>query len=326
MSSTIFVEEDLRAMTLDAVDPNAPLSKLEETMIVLENLAENAFTGIGESYQIYQSIVWNEIHQRGKSVTDPKRLWLAQKLYKVEDRLIPDAEAPQTSTSDKYKQFIEDVITEQARLTHPMSTHLYQGNPSMGEIDLFLEHHWLRSSRFYRLISEFGLRFEDFEDSTPLYENLFDESGNGKPENAHPILLKNLLDYRGVPCEIDATSSMAEEQAYLNNRIRCMRHPDLAWGLAVVYLIEDVTSANHKKIYKMLETAGVPEKYREFHRLHGFVDEVHAAELWELVGKRADKPAFRNTFLRSVLQHFRITRRYYDRLWEKMLALSTVTA
>lgn len=326
MSSTIFVEEDLRTIILDAVDPNAPFSQLEETAVMLGSLVEKAFSSIGDAYQIYQSVMWNQIHQRGKSVTDPKRLWLAQKLYKVEDRFIPDAETPQTSTSEEFKQFIEDVITEQARLTHPMSAHLYQGTPSIGEIDLFLEHHWLRSSRFYRLISEFGLRFEDFEDSTPLYENLFDESGNGKPENAHPILLKNLLDYRGVPCEIDVTSTMAEEQAYLNNRIRCMRHPDLAWGLAVVYLIEEVTSANHKKIYKMLDTAGIPEKYREFHRLHGYVDEVHAAELWGLVAKRADQPSFRNTFLRSVLQHFNVTRKYYDKLWEKMRALSTVTS
>ena len=90
----------------------------------------------------------------------------------------------------------------------------------------------------------------------------------------------------------------------------------------MIYLLESVTSANHKKIHRMLEKAGVPEAYLEFHRLHGFVDEVHAAELWELVARRANNGAFRKTFLRSVRQHFSVTRKYYDALWAKMQALS----
>jgi pyrroloquinoline quinone (PQQ) biosynthesis protein C len=321
MPSELTTDSDSQQAILDALAPDASLSKLEEAAALLGNLAERAFSGAQEAYQTYQAIMWNVVHQRGGSVTDPKRMWLAQELYKVEDRFIPNVEAPDTTTSEEFKTFIEGVIIEQARLAHPMSAHLYQGTPSLEEIDLFLEHHWLRSSLFYRLFSEFGLRLEDFEDSTPIYENLFDESGNGDPEKAHPILLKNLLEYRGVPCEIDTASSMTEERAYLNNRIRCMRHPDLAWGLAVVYLIEEVTSANHKKIYKMLEKAGIPEEHLEFHRIHGFVDEVHAAELWGLVARRAHDAAFRRTFLRSVFQHFRVTQQYYDALWAKMRAL-----
>jgi hypothetical protein len=166
------------------------------------------------------------------------------------------------------------------------------------------------------------LRFENFEDSTPLYENLFDEAGNGDPNKAHPILLQNLLRYRDLPCDLDAESTMPEEQAYLNNRIRCLRHPDEAWGLALVYLLESVTAANHKKIYRMLEQAGIPADYLEFHYVHGFVDEVHSAELWGLVARRTDDGAFRKTFLRSALHHFEVTRQYYDAMWVEMQALS----
>ena len=319
--SFLHTETGEQLLTLAALERDAPLSQLEEAATMLGNLAERAYSGDGEAYRTYQSILYHNIHQRGRSVSDPKRLWLAQQLYQVQERFIPDVNDPEISSPQAFKELIDQEVSQRARLTHPMSVHLYGGAPNQSEIDLFLQHHWLRSALFYRLIGEFALRFESFEDSTPLYENLFDESGNGVPTKAHPTLLQNLLRYRGLPCEIDETSTMPQEQAYLNDRIRCMRHPDLAWGLAVVYLIEDVTSANHRKIHGMLERAGVPAEFLEFHRLHGFVDEVHAAELWGLVASRSHDDEFRRTFLRSVRQHFRIAREYYDALWSKMSAL-----
>lgn len=310
-----------REITLAALEPVAPLSQLEEVATLLSSLAERAHSGDQEAYQSYQSILYNDIHQRGETVRDPKRLWLAQELYQIEEKFIPDGEEPDVSSPAEFKSFIDRVMSQRARLTHPMSAHLYQEIPNLQEIDLFLKHHWLRSALFYRFIGEFGLRFGSFEDSSPLFENLFDESGNGDPEKAHPVLLQNLLRYRNLPCDNDAASTMSYEQAYLNNRIRCLRHPDIAWGLAVVYLIESVTSANHRKIYRMLEQAGIPAEYLEFHRLHGFVDEVHSAELWNIVAIRSGDPSFRRTFLRSARQHFRVAQKYYDALWAEMQAL-----
>jgi hypothetical protein len=311
-----------RQVTLAALEPNAPLYQLEEVVTLLGNLAQRAYSGDREAYQSYQAIMYLDIHRRGRSVRDPKRLWLAQELYRIEERSIPDVQDPGTSSPEAFKTLIEEERSRRARLTHPMSVYLYQESPGPQQIDLFLRHHWLRSSLFYRLIGECALRFESFEDSTPLYENMFDETGNGDPNKAHPILLRNLLRYRGLAADDDAASTMPEEQAYLNNRIRCLRHPDEAWGLALVYLLESVTAANHKKIYRMLEQAGIPADYREFHYLHGFVDEVHSAELWELVARRSHEGAFRRTFLRSVQHHFDVTRQYYDALWAEMQALS----
>jgi hypothetical protein len=320
--AVVAIDQNERQAILAALEMDAPLSHLEVATKGLIELLRQAHSGDYRAFQTYQEILYLDIHQCGETVRDPKRLWVAQKLYQAEEQTIPDVDDPGTSSPDEFKAFIDDFTKQRSRLTHPMSNHLYNEKPSLPEIDLFLEHHWMRSSLFYRFIGEFGLRLQNFEDSTPLFENLFDESGNGNPEKAHPILLQNLLRFREIPAEFDVVSNMAEEQAYLNNRIRCLRHPDLAWGLAVVYLTESVTAANHRKIHRMLQDAGIPDPFLEFHYIHGFVDEVHSADLWNLVARRCNDQAFRKKFLRSAQQHFLITQKYYDALWAEMKALN----
>ena len=68
----------------------------------------------------------------------------------------------------------------------------------------------------------------------------------------------------------------------------------------------------------MLRKAGVPEEACEFHRMHGMVDDGHAAHMWTSIQRHAASAGFRATFLRSLEHHFRLTDRYFDALWREM--------
>ena len=206
-----------------------------------------------------------------------------------------------------------------------MSLHLFQGTPSHEEVKFFLHHHWIRSYNFYSLLAELAFRFDDIADASVFYRNLYGESGAESADRSHPALLAKLMEYFGIPLRIDFSSLNPLEKAYLNNRIRCVRHTDIAWGLALLYAVESVSRVNHLRIYELLQERGVPEEPSEFHRLHGTQDEIDTEELWQLISKFAGKEAFQRTFMQSLTQHFTINRRYFDVLWEEMQALTPRT-
>jgi hypothetical protein len=156
--SVLSIDHNQRQAMLAALDMDAPLSKLEEAANLLIDLLIRAQAGDGNAFQTYQQIVYIDIHQHGETVRDPKRLWMARKLYQAEEQYIPEVDDSGPASPEEFKQFIDEMVKQRARLTHPMSDHLYNGKPNLQEIDLFLEHHWMRSSLFYRFIGEFGLR------------------------------------------------------------------------------------------------------------------------------------------------------------------------
>ncbi len=116
-----------------------------------------------------------------------------------------------------------------------------------------------------------------------LHRNLYDETGGEDSEQAHPFLLQRLLRHLGVPHGFHDRPELPEAQAYLNNRIRCARHPNRAWGLAVLYSLEAGTPATHGNIYALLQRFGVPDA-REFHRVHMSAAVEHARETAGLIG------------------------------------------
>lgn len=124
------VEIKERQATLEALEPAAPLARLEAAAALLGSLAERAYAGDVEAYRTYQTILFDDIHQRGRPVRDPKRLWLAQELYRVEERFIPDAEDPGTTSPEEFKAFLDGEASRRSRTSHSMSVHLYEQNPA----------------------------------------------------------------------------------------------------------------------------------------------------------------------------------------------------
>lgn len=299
---------------------DASLRDIAEVVDALSELLAKGESGDHDSFARYQDITYSlhtvrepRLRRTCRTITDH--------LYPVEEGFIPVEKLERLLPIDDFRGQVDEIIRQQSRVRHPMSMHLYEGEPTHQQLRRFLYHHWLRSSAFFSLIATFAARLDDIREAASLYQNLYEEAGEGDISGAHPLLLQKLLRYFDVPCDFGERSDMPEEQAYLNNRIRCVRTLQPGWGLAVLFAIEDVTSGNHRKIYELLRRREVPHEYCRFHEIHGTVDEAHAGELWELVAIKATNVEFQQAFLTSLQHHFRVNRRYFDALWKSMQAL-----
>lgn len=280
-------------------------------------LTRRGLAGDPEAYARYQSILL-DLHLPGDADTEPTRRWLASQVYRAEDEFAPALPAFQPVPVERFRALIDAEIAERTRVRHPISQHLFQGEPSVQDVRFFLEHHWIRSYNFYSLLAELAFRFQDIRDASVFYRNLYGEAGAETPERAHPALLSKLMAHFDIPLAIDFAALHPLEKAYLNNRIRCVRHTDVAWGLSLLYAVESVSCVNHLRIYELLQRMGVPEGPSEFHRLHGTQDEIDTEEMWQLIAKHAHSGSFQRTFMQSLARHFDINRAYFDLLWRQM--------
>lgn len=306
----------------EALRPEGTLPQLLNATESILALVERGLSGDAESHAQYQTILM-ELHLPGEPRTEPTRRWLASQIYKVEDTFAPQLPTFQPLPAQDFRVHVDAEIAARTRVKHPMSVHLFQGTPSREEVRFFLHHHWIRSYNFYSLLAELAFRFEDIADASVFYRNLYGEAGAESADRSHPALLAKLMAYFQIPLRIDFQPLHAQEKAYLNNRIRCVRHTDIAWGLSLLYAVESVSRVNHLRIYELLQRQGIPEEYCEFHRLHGTQDEIDTEELWELISKFASNGAFQRTFMQSLTRHFEINRKYFDVLWAELQGLAS---
>jgi len=318
------IPSDAAVSLTEALKSGAPLDLLMAAAESILKLVERGLSGDSESYAQYQALLL-DLHLPGEARTEPTRRWLASQIYQVEDRFAPEPTPFVFLPVDGFRERVDGEISSHTRVRHPMSHHLFQETPSHAEVKLFLHHHWIRSYNFYSLLAELAFRFEDIADASVFYRNLYGEAGAESAGRSHPALLAKLIEYFGIPLRIDFPSLDALEKAYLNNRIRCVRHTDTAWGLAMLYAVESVSRVNHLRIYELLQRHGVPEEPSEFHWLHGTQDEIDTEELWLLISRFAGEEAFQRTFMQSLARHFAINRRYFDVLWQEMQALTHKT-
>jgi hypothetical protein len=148
--------------------------------------------------------------------------------------------------------------------------------------------------------------------------NLHEELGEGRPGRAHPELLQRLLRHLDVRCEHEHRPSWPEAWAYLNNRVRCARSSEPAWGLAVMFSLEHGTPATHGSIHDLLERMGVPEPLLEFHRIHRLGDAAHAEAFMGQIERLVLTPHARRVLLCSLDHHRELGMRYFDRIWQEM--------
>ncbi|CAM2791944.1 Iron-containing redox enzyme [Pseudomonas gessardii] len=313
---------DVPALLAEALKPGASYSRVAQALEALLELTANGLAGDATAYAQYQALLL-ELHVPGEASTEPTRRWMASQVYLIEDEFAPPLPDFEVVSVDEFRKKIDAEIEARSRVNHPMSVHLFQGTPPHEDVRFFLEHHWTRSYNFYSLLAELAFRFEAIEDASVFYRNLYGEAGAETPDRSHPALLSHLMTHFNIPLRIDFPALHPLEKAYLNNRIRCVRHTDVAWGLALLYAVESVSCVNHRRIYEMLQRLGVPEEPSEFHRLHGTQDEIDTEEMWALIAKFAPSPAFQHSFMQALARHFEINKAYFDMLWQQMQAQSS---
>ncbi|MCY1061430.1 iron-containing redox enzyme family protein [Nannocystis sp. SCPEA4] len=285
----------------------------------LHDLATRAFVDADEAAAAtYHGLVW-DLHADPDHRTYPLRLWLVQAGYAVEEACVPPVPPKPALGPDDLLARLAAEQQQRGGLAHPLSQHMFHGDPTAADLAIYLRHHWHRSRLFYRELTELALTCP-LRHASVLHRNLHDETGGEDSERAHPFLLQRLLRHLGVPHGFHDRPELPEAQAYLNNRIRCARHPNRAWGLAVLYSLEAGTPAAHGNIYALLQRFGVPDDVREFHRVHMTADVEHARETAGLIGELVTSSEDQATLVASLRYHRALGRRYFDAIWREIQA------
>ncbi len=300
-----------------ATDSDASPDEIATAARALTRLAERAHEGSTEAVAAYQATAYG-IHEARDPTTQATRDYLLERGHRVEDRLIARVEHPQALDPDQMRARALELGGPAQRSAHPMSVHLFDGEPTQMDLAIYMRHHWHRTKGFYKLFADFGRRLP-LSDVAPIYSNLYDETGCTYPDAVpHPLMLQRLLQYLGVPCDQDDHSWLTAGQAYLNNRVRCMRSSQVEWGWGMLFSLECIVHGVHTKILHLLRRMRIPEEQCEFHRLHSELDAHHAAELLDFIVSRIRTASEQQIFFSSIAHHQSLGRRYFDAIWAEM--------
>lgn len=257
------------------------------------------------------------------------RYYLARRVYDIQERYFERITLPAVLPTDEFIALARGGIDRLARDVYlvpgvkeqsPMLKFLFEGSPSFTQVAIWVRHNWLIARQFNKLLSILGNQL-DIEFAGALFANLTEEAGYEPPGTSHIILLRRLVQHFGVDFEVDATTP--EAHAYLSNRFRCVRHPERAWGLGVLWAFEAVTSTKHAQSLRMLLKLGVPPEIGEFYRVHIEADERHSASFVEIVKQCVRTREQQECFLTSLAIHTRLRRAYFDQMWEEIQSAGT---
>ncbi|WUR15344.1 HOASN domain-containing protein [[Empedobacter] haloabium] len=300
-----------------ALAPNASPAQIDGAIRALTELTESAHKGSAGAFTEYQQLLY--ILSLSDDVsTSLTRRWLSNAIYKVEERYIPAADIHTPLSESQFQQRLELAISSQSRETHPMSQYVFAGKASRAQLQVFLRHQWMRTFRLYRDAADLLVNLVDVDEAAALSRYLYGELGEEDETRSHPRLLGKLLKAVGLDEDFQAVTTMPEEIAYLNNRARSFRNPDVGWGLAVFYVTELVVPRNHEKLYQALLQAGVSEDAAEYYKIHISLVPPRAKREWQLISRRISDRAFQESFLTSLAQHFRVETAYFDAVWQEM--------
>lgn len=303
-----------------ALAPNASFAHLETAARTLSELAESALSGNADSHAEYQTLLYI-LSLSDDTATALARRWLCNWAYRVEERFIPAADIPASLSEAEFLARIEQEVASRSREKHPMSQYIFDGSASPAQLRVFLRRQWFRTFRLYREAADLLVNLVDVDDAAALGRYLYGELGEEDEVRSHPRLLAKLLNAVDLDADFQAVTTMPEEIAYLNNRVRSFRNPDVGWGLAVFYITEIVVPGNHEKLYHALLQAGLGEDAAEYYKIHVSLVPPRAKREWQLIARRIPDPAFQKSFLTSLAQHFRVERAYYDAVWNEMQSM-----
>lgn len=300
-----------------AVAPNAPFAHQETAAKTLAELAETALLGNPAAQAEYQQLLYI-LALSDDPATALSRRWLCNAVYRVEERFIPEVELDEPLSEAEFQSRLEFEVSSRSREKHPMSQYVFGGSASRAQLQVFMRHQWFRTFRLYRDAADLLVNLMDVDDAAALARYLHGELGEDDETRSHPRLLAKLLGAMDLEADFQALSSLPEEIAYLNNRVRSFRNPDVGWGFAVFYVTEIVVPGNHEKLYNALLKAGLSEDAAEYYKIHISLVPPRAKREWQLIAGRMGDLGFQRSFLTSLQQHFQVERAYYDAVWEQM--------
>jgi pyrroloquinoline quinone (PQQ) biosynthesis protein C len=285
----------------------------------LEVLVEAAYVQLSARFDLQRRLYW--LHYGQHEASYSFRQWLASTTY----RYFEETALPVTPVSQDSETFVGELASIQKDLSpldHPLFRRCFSDDGTLNDVSVYLRHKWIIMLTFWRSLSEYGARIQrhDIHNTALVYENVHEELGAGDAGKAHLVKHYNLLRSLGVEVAWDDEPEFSETYEYVNFRLFCMRHPDLAWGLGSFFSQEASSLEYTLGHYQQLRRLGVDHSDAEVFYSHDEIDSDHTEGILTMVRDLVHTDAQRATVLRAQRQQMQLWHSHFGRVLEQIVA------
>lgn len=192
---------------------------------------------------------------------------------RIEQQYIPQEEVPEEITDpDEFLSWLKTRIADHRVNSHKLFEYFDADDLNEDEVRFFLANYRVNMQRFHLHVAAYSL-FVPFKMREELYDNLYDEFGQGRFEEAHPNLFEPLMDHFGGATDEDIN---AETCNLLNTKMNlCWFADGIQYGLGGMGALELSIPAQQKRILAHLRRRGLSEELVKFFVIHCELDEDH---------------------------------------------------
>ena len=274
------------------------LARPEEPWLVhraidaMRALGEQAYSDDYAAYDGFQRILF-DLHHGTPQGDHWLRQYLASSVYDLERARMPLRPDGGARWPDSvWRQQMWRQQEELSPLRHPMFRLLFGGEPSYDQVVTYLRQQWLILQFFWLQFVELAGQMErsgaSIRDLIPLYENVWDELGEGDPDASHVVQHQMRQERLGISVAARQTPDFPETMDYINTRTRLMREAEPFGALGAVFSQEATAQSYGGRHFEMLAGVGIERRYGQVYADHTTVDVEHADEVLHLAERHIE--------------------------------------
>lgn len=198
---------------------------------------------------------------------------LRNTIERIEQQMQPQEKVPEElKDPEEFLTWLKIRISQHRVNQHQLFDYFDDDDLSDEELRYFLANYRINMQRFHLHVAAYSL-FVPFKMREELYDNLYDEFGQGNFEEAHPNLFEPLMDHFGGAKAEDCNPETAH---LLNTKMNlCWFADGLESGLGGMGALELSIPAQQKHILAHLRRKGLSEELVKFFVIHCELDEEH---------------------------------------------------
>ncbi len=204
--------------------------------------------------------------------------WLLRNIIEREEKkFLPQEKIPEsvTNTTETFLFWIKNQIVQHRINHHPLFSLFDNDDLSDEELRYFLANYRVNMQRFHLHVAAYSL-FAPFDMRGELYNNLYDEMGQGNFQDAHPNLFEPLMEHFGGSFPEDIN---IETCHLLNTKISiCWFSKGFYYGLGGMGALELSIPYQQRRILAHFRRRKLSDKLVKFFVVHCECDEHHGNE------------------------------------------------
>lgn len=195
-------------------------------------------------------------------------------------------------SAQDYFEELEEEIRAHPALNHPFLEKFRQGKLSLDRIRLFARQYYLYSRWFGRYISAIVANMPDEYPRAFLIKNLYQEHGEGNPDNTHPAMFRRFMRALRLDSqEIEETEPLPEMRLFIHEYLLISRECHFLEAMGALGPgTESIVPYIYRPIYEGLKKEpSLKGDDIEFFALHMTLDIEHSANIKEALLQYAEK-------------------------------------